>query len=255
MIPIVVSGARGRLGQRIRRLVEAASDLSLAGCLVRPGTEDGERMTSDPSVITAGTVLIETGPPAVAERHAEHAAAVGAAVLMATTGFERGADARFDALADRCPFLLAPNLSLGIAVLEDLVRRASAVLGEYDVEIVEAHHRKKVDAPSGTAWALARAASLARDGDIERDAILARAGTTGPRSATEIGMQSIRGGDVVGEHTVYFLGLADRIELTHRAQDRDVFAHGAVRAARFLGAPGRSPGRYTMRNVLGLDPA
>jgi 4-hydroxy-tetrahydrodipicolinate reductase len=150
------------------------------------------------------------------------------------------------------PVLVAPNLSLGVTVLLELVRQASRALEAYDLEIVEMHHNQKVDAPSGTAWALGRAAAEGRGQDVERDAILARAGEVGKRGKQEIGIQTLRGGGVIGEHTVFVVGEAERLELTHRAQSRDVFALGAARAARFLGAPERAPGLYAMRDVLGL---
>lgn len=174
-------------------------------------------------------------------------------MLIATTGFDQAELKRLEQCQDRIPLLIAPNLSLGITVLLDLVARASRALDGYQLELVEMHHNKKRDAPSGTAWALARAAAIARGQDVEEDAILARAGDVGPRGEHEIGMQSLRGGDIVGEHTLYLIGDTERIELSHRAATRDAFAAGAIRAARFLGEEGRRPGHYTMRDVLGLD--
>ncbi len=253
MIEVVVSGASGRLGARIRALVEAAPDLELSAALVRPGSEVRAGATSDPSAISAGRVLIEAATRAAALEHADRAARVGAPILLATTGFDAGERAAVEAFAAKVPLLIAPNLSLGVAVLLDLVARASAALASYDLEILELHHNKKRDAPSGTAWALGRAASSARRRDVERDAIVARAGEVGARGRDEIGIQALRGGDVIGEHTVFLIGETERIELSHRAATRDTFAAGAVQAARFLGTPGRGPGLYTMRHVLGLD--
>jgi 4-hydroxy-tetrahydrodipicolinate reductase len=246
VIEVVVSGARGRLGSRICALVREAPDLKLAGEL--------EYDTPDRSSITKGRVLIEAATKAAAIEDAAIAAREGAAILVATTGFDARERAALEAHAAKVPLMIAPNLSLGVAVLLDLVARASAALPSYDLEILELHHNKKKDAPSGTAWALGRAAAEARGRDVEQDAILARAGETGARGKDEIGMQSIRGGDIVGDHTVFLVGGTERLELTHRAQTRDTFAAGAVHAARFLAAPERRPGLYTMRHVLGLDP-
>jgi 4-hydroxy-tetrahydrodipicolinate reductase len=246
VIEIVVSGAAGRLGSRICALAKEAGDVRVAGEL--------EYDSLDPRAsITRGRVLIEAATKNAAFEHAAHAAEVGAAILICTTGFDAQERARLEAHAAKVPLLITANLSLGVAVLTDLVARASAALPGYELEILELHHNKKKDAPSGTAWALGRAAAGARGRDIERDAILARAGETGPRGRDEIGMQSIRGGDIIGEHTVYLVGPAERLELKHVAATRDTFAAGAVQAARFLGASNRRPGLYTMRHVLGLD--
>lgn len=267
MARVVVSGAGGRLGKRILAAIAADSTLELAGALVREGSSaDGRplsELTGDPAVtgrasadaaglIGPQTVLIETAPRSTAIAHAELAAARGAPLLVATTGFEPAERRQIELLAVKIPVLIAPNLSPGIAVLTELVRQASRALAEYDLEVLELHHGKKRDAPSGTAWALAREAAAARGQDVERDAILARAGDVGARGQQEIGMQSLRGGDVIGEHTVYLFGATERLELTHRAQSRDVFAAGAARAARFLGAPDRAPGLYAMKDVFGL---
>lgn len=267
MIDVVVSGAAGRLGRQIVAQVLEASDLRLAAGLVQPGTpEVGEDLgtlagrrpiglaatTAPESVIRAGAVLIEAATRAAAVEHAARAAEVGAPMLICTTGFSRDERQTLEGHAARSPVLIAANLSLGVTVLTDLVARASRALAGYHLEVLELHHARKRDAPSGTAWALARAAAEARGQDLDRDAILARAGEIGPRGEREIGIQSIRGGDIVGDHTVYLVGQTERIELTHRAQSRDAFAFGAVAAARFLGASGRAPGLYSMADVLGL---
>ena len=268
MIRLVVSGAAGRLGHRIVTRAGEASDVEVAAALVRPGSGvDGQPVaadpatrtraltyTSDPSVIAPGTVLIEVATRVAAVAHAELAAAASVPAVLATTGFDSAEYEQLSRCSERIPLLLAPNLSMGIAVLVDLVERAARALAPYDAEILELHHNQKRDAPSGTAWALGAAVAQARGQDIERDAICARAGEVGRRGRTEIGMQSIRGGDIIGEHTVYLAGPTERLELTHRAATRDAFADGAVHAARFMGEPGRKPGLYTMRHVLGLDP-
>ncbi|MCK6551139.1 4-hydroxy-tetrahydrodipicolinate reductase [Myxococcota bacterium] len=268
-IDVVVSGAAGRLGRRIVALASEAPALRVRAGLVRPGSEhDGRDLgavvglgrvlgaiaTSDAaSVIVPGVVLVETALRKAAMEHVELAAERGVPTLVATTGFDGDERRRLEALSTKAPLLVAANLSLGVAVLLDLVERASKALPGYHLELVELHHAKKRDAPSGTAWALARAAEAGRGRDVERDAILARAGDVGPRGEHEVGIQSVRGGDIVGEHTVYLIAGTERVELTHRAASRDAFAAGAVRAAEFLGAPGRAPAFYTMRDVLGLD--
>ena len=263
MIRTVVSGAAGRLGQRIVEHVLDAEGLTLAAALVRSGASvDGHPVrpgadiafTGDVSAIASGTVVVEVATRAAALEHVARAAEVKAPIVVATTGFSSDELRSLEAHASKTAVLMAPNLSMGIAVLVDLVQRASRALADYDVEVLELHHNRKRDAPSGTAWALGAAAAGARDQDIERDAICARAGDIGPRGRTEIGMMSIRGGDIIGEHTVYLAGLTERLELTHRAANRDAFAAGAITAVRFLAEPDRVPGLYTVRHVLGLDP-
>lgn len=264
MISVVVSGASGRLGRRILAACAADSALVVAGALVRQGSaSEGTTLASlsgvaslsgaasgDTGSIRRGVVVIETAPRASALAHAALAAAAGAPLLVATTGFDPGERRALEEYSVKIPLLIAPNLSPGIAVLTELVRQASRALAEYDLEIMEIHHNKKRDAPSGTAWALARAAAEGRGQDAERDSILARAGDVGPRGKSEIGLQALRGGEVIGEHTVYLFGASERLELTHRAQSRDVFAAGAAAAAKFLGAAGRAPGLYAMRDVF-----
>ncbi|MBK7579570.1 MAG: 4-hydroxy-tetrahydrodipicolinate reductase [Myxococcales bacterium] len=169
------------------------------------------------------------------------------AVVTGTTNLDAAGKAALERAAELVPVLWAPNMSLGVQVLADLVTEAVRRLGpEYDVEIVEIHHRKKIDAPSGTAKRLAEAAKVARGGLAE---IHARDGDVGARPTDEVGVFGVRGGDVVGEHTVYLLGPAERIELTHRASSRELFAHGALRAARFL--VGKAPKLYSIADVLG----
>lgn len=251
MTQVVISGAAGRLGARILAHAQATSAVTVRGALVREGAavlKGGAPFTADEAVIQAGRVLIECAPKPAALAHAARAAQVGAPILIATTGFTPAERELIEAHAAKVPVLIAPNLSLGVTVLLDLVARAAKALPDYHLEIVELHHAKKKDAPSGTAWALARAGAQARGLDAEREAILARAGDVGARGQDEIGIQSIRGGDIIGEHTVYLVGPTERVELTHRAQSRDVFAAGAIRAAEFLAqAPA---GLYSMRDVV-----
>lgn len=259
MTQVVVSGASGRLGGRILSRCLAAEGVSVEAALVRAGSAsegkaagEGLSFTSSLDALAAGRVLVEAALVPAALEHCARAAEVGAPVCVATTGFSAKQTKQLEALAEKIPVLLAPNLSLGVTVLLDLVKTAARALDGYHLEVLEMHHAKKRDAPSGTAWALGRAAEEGRGRDIERDAILARAGDTGPRGQHEVGMQTLRGGDVIGEHTVFLVGETERVELTHRAATRDAFAEGAVAAARFLAAADRAPGLYSMRDVLGL---
>ena len=172
-------------------------------------------------------------------------------LVVGTTGLDAASTERLEALSQRAPVLVAPNTGTGINVLRTLVRAAAGALPDWDLEVVEMHHRKKVDAPSGTAWLLLEAAAEgSAPGSGRERAVPARVGETGARTDAEIGIQTLRGGDVVGEHTVYLIGHGERIELTHRAWDRDTFARGGLRAARWLVS--QPPGRYTMSDVLGL---
>ena len=185
------------------------------------------------------------------ESVATTAAAHGIGLVVGTTGLGTHSRAALDVASQRIPVVYAANYSVGINVMLKLIADAARALGhDYDMEIVEAHHRGKKDAPSGTALRLAEALAQASGRDLAAAARYARHGDIGARSANEIGIQTVRGGDVVGDHTVFFLGNGDRIEITHRATTRDTFAVGAVRAA--LWVAGCQPGLYDMRNVLGL---
>src|SRR5262249_54273386 len=175
----------------------------------------------------------------------------GAGLVVGTTGFDAEQQRALRALAARTRTVLAPNMSVGITVLTELVASAARLLdATFESEIVEIHHHAKKDAPSGTALALGRAIAAARGQDFERTAVLAREGIVGARRADEIGIVALRAGDAVGDHTVVFGGLGERIELTHRAQSRDCLARGALRAARWVAT--RPPGVHSMRDVLGL---
>ncbi len=181
----------------------------------------------------------------------EKAAAAGIAYVIGTTGLTAEEQARVDAAAARIPVVQAANYSLGVNLLLDLVRRAAAVLGdEYDIEVVEMHHRHKKDAPSGTALMLANAAADGRGVKLADKACYGREGLVGERPRGEIALHALRGGSVVGDHTVMFAGDVERVEITHKAQGREAFAAGALRAARW--ALGRVPGKYDMRDVLGF---
>ena len=265
MIDVVVSGAAGRMGREIVRLVAASSALRLHGAVDRaPGAlgQDALALAGLPAgrvqvvaslaeALPGAGVVIDFTTFEASAAHAEACAAAGVPLVIGSTGFTPEARARVAAAARRIPVLLSPNMSVGVNVLFELVRRAAAVLGDaYDVEIVELHHKRKKDAPSGTAMKLAEVAAEALGRDAVKDLAFARHGMIGERPAREIGVQTVRGGDIVGEHTVYFCGEGERLELTHRATAREQFARGAVRAAAWL--PGRAPGLHDMADVLGF---
>jgi 4-hydroxy-tetrahydrodipicolinate reductase len=172
-------------------------------------------------------------------------------LVVGTTGLAPDIVKNIERLSERVPVVIAPNTGTGINVLRQLVRAAAAALPDWDLEVLEMHHRKKVDAPSGTAWLLLEAAAEGSEEGTGRErAVPSRVGQTGARTDREIGVQTLRGGDVVGEHTVYLVSQGERIELTHRAWDRDTFVRGGLRAARW--ATEQAPGQYTMKDVLGL---
>jgi 4-hydroxy-tetrahydrodipicolinate reductase len=265
MIKVVVTGIAGRMGTQIARLVRATDGLALSGAVERPGAAVGQ----DAGVVAglepigvpvvdelakalpgAGAVIDFTSHDASA-RHAEACAASGVPIIIGSTGFTPEAKARVAAAAKRVPVVLSPNMSVGVNVLFELVRQAAKVLGDaYDVEILEIHHKKKRDAPSGTAVRLGEVAAEALGREAKDAFAFARHGILGERPPWQIGLQTLRGGDVVGEHTVFFCGEGERLELTHRATSRDQFARGAVRAAQWI--VGRPPGLYDMADVLGL---
>jgi 4-hydroxy-tetrahydrodipicolinate reductase len=266
MIKVVVTGAAGRMGREVTRLVLATPGLALHGAVERAGPAiglDAGALAGLPACGVAVVDGLEKALPGAAvvvdfthfeasARHAEACAAAGVGLVIGSTGFTAEARARVAAAARRVPVVLSPNMSVGVNVLFELVRQAAAVLGDaYDVEIVELHHKKKKDAPSGTAVRLAEVAAEALGRDPHQDLTFARHGMIGERPAREIGVQAVRGGDIVGEHTVYFCGEGERLELTHRATAREQFARGAVRAAAWVA--GRAPGLHDMADVLGFE--
>lgn len=264
---IVVVGAGGRMGRTLLRAVLREEGMYLVGALDRPDAESQGRdagelagepacgipVTADPLPLFANTdAVLDFTSPAATLFYAELAAQARIVHVIGTTGMTRQDDDRLKAAARHCRIVRSGNMSLGVNLLAGLVRRAAAALGpDYDVEIVEIHHRHKVDAPSGTALLLGLAAARGRNLALDQHAIRARDGHTGPRPQDGIGFASLRGGSVVGDHTVVLAGEGERIELTHRAEGRDVFARGALRAA--LWAFDQKPGLYDMADVLGLD--
>jgi 4-hydroxy-tetrahydrodipicolinate reductase len=260
VIGVCVPGARGRMGQRVIELLGARADeLRLVAAVERPGHADlgrdvagGVPLTDDLAAgIARADVYIDFTVPSATAAAARAAAAAKTAAVIGTTGLDRAAEDAIAALAARAPVVAAPNFSLGVNLLLALAENAARALGpEFDLEVVDLHHRDKRDAPSGTAIALADALARGRGlrlADVKR---YAREGDIGPRPDGEIGVSTLRGGDAVGEHTALFLGPGERLELCHKAGSRAIFAAGALRAAAWV--KGRAPGRYSMRDVLGL---
>jgi 4-hydroxy-tetrahydrodipicolinate reductase len=264
-IGIGIAGCAGRMGRTLIGEIVAASDLRLAGGTVEPGVlgivdraalfalAHGEfPVTDDPDTLfRSADVVIDFTSPAAARRHAALAGRIGTALVVGTTGLAPEDDAAIAVAAGTAPIVRAANMSLGVNLLIGLAERVAAALGpDFDIEIVEMHHRHKRDAPSGTALALGHAAARGRNATLDAVAQRGRDGDTGPRPAGAIGFAALRGGDVVGDHTIVFAGPGERIELTHKATDRQIFARGAVAAARW--AARRPPGLYSMADVLGL---
>ncbi len=266
MADVVVAGAAGRMGCRVVACLAEDGQLRLAAALeaaTHPaiGRDAGEvagcgrlgvPIGSDPKeALTAGRILIEFSVPEASLEHLRILAAVGGRAVIGTTGFTAAERSEISRLATQCAILLSPNMSVGVNLAFKLLALMAKALGnEYDVEITEIHHRLKKDAPSGTALRMAEVVAEALGRDLDRAAVYGRKGLPGERTREEIGILSLRSGDVVGEHTVSFGGLGERLELTHRAHSRDTFARGALRAARFIAA--RSPGLYSMQDALGL---
>ena len=205
-----------------------------------------------PAALAGADVVIDFTAFEASVGHAAVCAERGVGIVIGSTGFTAEAKAKVATSAKRIPVVLSPNMSVGVNVMFDLVRRAAALLGDgYDIEMVELHHKLKKDAPSGTAMRLAEIAAEARGLDPAKELNYGRHGMVGERPAREIGVQTVRGGDIVGEHTVFYCGQGERLEITHRATSRDQFARGAVRAAQWM--PGKPAGLYDMADVLGLE--
>ena len=242
-VRVAISGAGGRMGRALLEAVAAARDLTLAGSF-----DIGDDVRA---VLSGADVLIDFTRPEGTLGHLRECLDAKRAMVIGTTGFEAAQLARIKEASREIPIVMAPNMSVGVNVALRLVEMASRSLGpDYDVEVFEIHHKLKVDAPSGTALALGEAAAAARGATLERDGVFSRHGHTGERRAGAIGFSVARGGDLVGDHTVYFAGVGERIEITHRASSRATYAQGALRAARFVA--GKPPGLYDMRDVLGL---
>lgn len=255
---VVVVGALGRMGQMVRQAVARDPELSIGGVLERTGHPeigkqvDGATLTDDPAVaIGSGDVVIDFSIPESTLVNLQHAARLGVAYVTGTTGFDAEGLKRIREHAEKIPVVHSPNFSLAVNVLAWLVREAAARLGpSFDAELLELHHAMKRDAPSGTALRLAEAVAAGRQTSLPEHLLVERAGDVGARVPGTIAIQTLRGGDNPGEHTVIFVGRGERIELIHRASTREHFADGAVRAAKWL--VGRPPGLYPVEQVFGL---
>lgn len=249
-VRVGVVGAAGRMGQHLCQLVEDAADLQLAARIVEPGQSGGMPLSQvDPNSVD---IIIDFSTPHATAAVGEWVRAHGVAWVLGTTGLGPTEQAAVAAAARTVPVFQASNFSVGVALLTELAARAAAVLGlDADIEIVETHHHHKRDAPSGTALSLAKAVAAARGQDLAQVRRDGRSGLGDERPRGEIGMHAVRLADIVGEHEVVLGWPAERLRLCHDARDRKVFAHGAVRAARWLAGRRGQPGVYGMSDLLG----
>ncbi len=264
---VAVTGCGGRMGRMVAAEVHRTPGLALAGGSEAPGSpflgrDIGElagigalglAVTADAAALIGNAdIVIDFTAPAASAEHARLCGERGTALVVGTTGLDVAQANALEAAARLVPVVWAPNMSPVVTLMLGLVSEAARRLGEdYDIEVLEMHHRHKVDAPSGTALALGQAAAEGRGIDLAGHSQRVRDGHTGPRKPGDIGFASLRGGDVVGDHSVIFAGEGERLELTHRAGSRRLFALGALRAARWV--VGRKPGLYSMKDVLGLS--
>jgi 4-hydroxy-tetrahydrodipicolinate reductase len=267
LLKVAVLGAAGRMGRSVLRCVLEADDLSLVGAVTHTGdallgrdageliggAQAGVPLTDARSqALHSAQVAVDFTLPTVTEANLRACVEHGTAIVIGTTGLEQRHLQAMEKAAHEIPIVYGRNMSVGVNVFMELVARAATALGDgYDVEIAETHHRHKVDAPSGTALALGERIAGTRGRTLEELAVYARQGRTGPRVPGTIGFAVARGGNVVGEHAVRFIGEEEEVEFFHRADDRRTFARGALRAARW--AAGRAPGLYSMADVLGLS--
>ncbi len=264
---LVVIGAAGRMGQTLVRTVEAIDGARVVGAIERPGSPHlgkdagqlagigsiGVALSDDPLPLFAkADGVLDFSAPAVSVEFASYAAQAGIVHVIGTTGCTAEDDAKIAAAARHTAIVKSGNMSLGVNLLAVLVEQAARALdaSDFDIEVLEMHHRQKVDAPSGTALLLGEAAATGRSVGLADQSVRVRDGHTGARKAGTIGFATLRGGSVVGDHSVILAGTGERITLSHHAEDRAIFARGAVKAA--LWARGRKPGLYSMRDVLGL---
>jgi len=263
---IAVAGASGRMGRMLIEAVAEADDCVLAGALDLPaspaigqdatawlGRRSGVTISADIAQGLAGVdVLIDFTRPEGTLAHLAVCRQLGVKLVIGTTGFTEPQKAQIAVAAEDTAIVMAPNMSVGVNVVMKLLDLAARALNEgYDIEIIEAHHRHKVDAPSGTALKMGEVIASALGRDLKDCAVYGREGVTGERDPSTIGFATVRGGDIVGDHTVLFAGTGERIEITHRSSSRANYAEGSLRAARYVA--GRAPGLYGMDDVLGLD--
>ena len=264
-VRVAVAGASGRMGQMLIQALADADDLVLSGALDVPnspaigqdafafaGRHSGVTVNADlRSGLSGAQVLIDFTRPEGTMAHLALCRELGVNAVIGTTGFSTEQKAQIDEHARHIAIMMAPNMSVGVNVVLRLLDVAARALNEgYDIEIIEAHHRHKVDAPSGTALKMGEVVAAALGRDLKDCAVYAREGVTGERDPSTIGFATIRGGDIVGDHTVLFAGTGERIEITHRSSSRATYAQGSLRAARFLA--GRTNGLFGMNDVLGL---
>jgi 4-hydroxy-tetrahydrodipicolinate reductase len=266
MVKVIVAGAAGRMGTRLVALIKDSAALTLAGAIEGKGHhavgEDageaagagkiGMTITDDlPGLLERGEVVIDFSVPEATLGHLRAVAQHRRAMVIGTTGFNPAELEELKSLARQVPCVCSPNMSVGVNLLYKVIGEMARTLGDdYDIEVIEAHHRLKKDAPSGTALKIAEVLARAVNRDLDQVAVYARKGLMGARKKQEIGIQSIRAGDIVGDHTILFGGMGERIEVTHRASSRDTFARGALRAARWIVR--QPPGLYDMMDVLSL---
>ncbi len=264
-LKIAVAGASGRMGRMLIEAIAQAPDMVLAGALdvagspavgtdagAHAGQPSGVAIASDLATGLANAdFLIDFTRPEGTLAHLAYCAEHGIKVIIGTTGFDEAGKAAIQAAAGKTAIMLSPNMSVGVNVTLKLLEMAAKALSEgYDIEIVEAHHRHKIDAPSGTALKMGEVIADALGRDLKQCAVYGREGVTGERDPSTIGFATIRGGDIVGDHTVLFAGTGERIEISHKSSSRVTYAHGALRAARFLA--GKATGLYDMQDVLAL---
>ena len=263
---VCIAGAGGRMGRMLIEAVSKADDCVLAGALDLPGSAgigldaSGFLGTASGVVITADVVqalqgcdaLIDFTRPEGTLAHLTHCRQLGVGMVIGTTGFTQEQKQALQEASKEIPIMLAPNMSVGVNVTLKLLELAAKSLSEgYDIEIIETHHRHKIDAPSGTALKMGEVVASALGRDLKGHAVFAREGITGARDPSAIGFSAIRGGDIVGDHTVLFAGIGERIEITHKSSTREGYAQGALRAVRFLA--NKQSGMFDMFDVLGLN--
>ena len=259
LVRLAINGASGRMGRALQSLIGEDGRLALAHAVVAPGsphdgqpvfpgTDDTLRYAHDWAAAPVVDVVIDFSGPAGLGAALDHCLAHGAALVSGTTGLDATLEARLADAGKHIAILRAANFSLGVAVLTQLLREAAAALPAWDLEIVEAHHGRKQDAPSGTALALGSAAAAARGTTLEAAAVYSREGQTGERAEGSIGFAVLRGGDIIGEHMAMLAGPGERLELAHRATDRSIFARGALQAACWLAD--REPGHWQLDDVI-----
>jgi 4-hydroxy-tetrahydrodipicolinate reductase len=261
---IAVAGAAGRMGKMLIEAIRQSGDLVLSGALEHPscpilGKDAGESLglvcnvsiTSDIAIALAkADVLIDFTRPEATLENMHYCAAKGIKLVIGTTGFSDADKQKIAAASAKTAIVFAPNMSIGVNATFKLLEIAAKILGDYDIEIIEAHHKHKVDAPSGTALKMGEVVAKALGRDLSKVGVFAREGVTGEREPSSIGFSTIRGGDIVGDHTVMFAGTGERIEITHRSNSRANYAQGSVRACQFLAA--HSTGLFDMQDVLDL---